>query len=359
MSATITIKQYKKLGVYMAKTQPQTGIVPMIIGNHGIGKTQITEWIANELGYNYVVLNLANQGVEELLGFPNGMGGYHLPEWVVSADREEKRPGIYADRPTLYFLDEINRGQAHVLQCMFNFINEGRIHTFTIAEDDVIFAAGNPVGNDYDVTDFEDKAYLDRFAHFNLEPHINEFLEYLNDQGTPRGFLEAISSVDGLKSNAVVGKHIATPSYRGIDKMRKLANLMSREEYDSMGLDIMSATLGMDLALVLHTSMANSIDTMTADDILEVTDVSGFTFDPEAIDQVTALSMQLTDEISKRNAEGIELTDVNKTAMKLYTSYIQRDAEAALIASIIKAVSIKECIKIFGAQYVTSLLETA
>ena len=77
--------------------------------------------MANDIDYKHFVLNLANQTPEDLSGYPDGKGGYILPNWL---DRKSKG--------TIYHLDEINRAPKYVLQCMFNFINEGRIHTHHI-----------------------------------------------------------------------------------------------------------------------------------------------------------------------------------------------------------------------------------
>ena len=100
------------------KRDHQLNLVPQIHGNHGIGKTQMMYQIGKDLDYNVKVLNLANLSPEELLGQLDGKGGYYRPDWFV-----------VDDKPTIYFLDEMNRAPKYVLQGMFNFINEGRIHT--------------------------------------------------------------------------------------------------------------------------------------------------------------------------------------------------------------------------------------
>ena len=164
-----TIGQYKRIVKFAARMKADHGVnIPIFIwGMHATGKTSATRQVADEIGYHCEVLNLANQSPEDLLGNPvtnhqTKRVEFYAPDWLYKGQDLQKR--------TIYFLDEVNRAPKYVIQSMFNFVNEGRLHNHNIGPDDIIIAAGNPNSAEFEVTDFNDTAWLSRFAHFILSP---------------------------------------------------------------------------------------------------------------------------------------------------------------------------------------------
>jgi hypothetical protein len=365
MSAVINISMFKKIGNWIAKNQKDARIVPLIWGKHGIGKTQVTEEIAKTAGYNCVILNLANQTTEDLLGFPDGNGGYLLPDWVVSADREDKRSYIDTKLPTLYFLDEVNRAPKYILQAMFNFINEGRIHTHRISKDDVIFAAANPADIDYEVTDFEDKAFLSRFAHFYLEPNSSEFLSYLQSKKAHPGIITALKLSPEVVDYSIDSEYKITvqPDNRSIDRIVDMMNIMDgTPEYNEFGEEIITAMVGSDFAATIIASMKEH-ENMSPEKILTVSDKSEFDFEPQQLDVITALSGGVTGILKERYTKDSEESPFSEDEIKslmVYLDFIPRDAEFAFIKDMMNATNNLVLMRtMFGMEYLQDLFETS
>jgi len=339
--ASITMDQFNNIVELTIDTQIVSGIVPLIIGNHGIGKTTVISNMAEEHGCDLVILNLATQSVEDLLGFPDGEGGFKKPEWLVKT----------SSKRTIYFLDEINRAPTYVLQAMFNFISEGRVHNHRIEEGDVIIAAGNPPGKDYNINEFEDKAFLDRFAIFYLEPDKNSFIDYLTQCEMPLpGFTEAISMCT-LQSNHVDEKYVRIPSNRGITKISRLAKEMYSKDPDTFYLMAMGM-VGIDMATIIQKMLKDGRDMLTVDDIIEGRLDN---LDPEDISIITTLNMKLASYLKSVEVPSDKLKD----AVAEYCKVIPRDSEAALLSAIRKATSGGYAVKLLGVDYISDLLEVS
>lgn len=151
-------------------------------GVKAVGKTTVMHEIGETLGYNVVVLHLATQDIVDLIGMPTKIevypGKYEMiwskPEWLKTD----------SDKPTIYFLDEFNRGNKFVMAAMLPFLNEGKIHTHSIGSKDVVVAACNPSNGKYVVNDaFEqDEALRDRCGHVILEPTNKEWIRYAENK---------------------------------------------------------------------------------------------------------------------------------------------------------------------------------
>ena len=152
-------------------------IVPILWGTQGIGKTAVVKQIAKSMGYDSVVhLLLASQEVGDLVGVlleqPDGTAKHARPNWF---PKEGKH---------LIFLDEINRAHPDVLQAMFTFILEGKIHQHVLPEGCAIVAAANYANNNrFNVTDTSDQAFMSRFCHIDFKPTTEEFTTFVEDKG--------------------------------------------------------------------------------------------------------------------------------------------------------------------------------
>lgn len=181
-----TIKEAKEVMKFSILNSGVIKIPVILWGYHGIGKTEIVTQVCKELDYNLIVLHLSTQDIIDLIGRPITteveIGGekiqvqeWCVPSWLKDARLEAEKNG----RPTVFFLDEMNRGPRLVQSAMLPFLIEGKIHTHQINEKDAIIAACNPADENYDVNDLIDQAQLDRLGHMILKPTPNEYINYL------------------------------------------------------------------------------------------------------------------------------------------------------------------------------------
>ena len=167
----MNISDIKKVLPFLLKNK----IVPFLWGSQGVGKTQTVRQYCRESGLDIRVLMTSTQEVGDLIGLlvkeDNG-GVYHArPNWFPTEGK-----GII-------FLDELNRAPNDVLQAMFQFILEGRLHTHTLPPGWVIVAAGNYNSDRFTTTDTSDAAWMSRFCHLDFTPTIEEFIVYAESRG--------------------------------------------------------------------------------------------------------------------------------------------------------------------------------
>lgn len=345
MSVTVNVKQYKEIAELLINVKEQVNVPIFLWGHHGTGKTQINQQIAESLGYNYVVLNLANQTPEDLLGFPDGKGGYVVPNWLK-----------LDSGPTVYFLDEINRAPKYVLQCMFNFINEGRIHTTKINSNDVVIAAGNPSDMNYEVTEFEDKAFLSRFAHFYLEPDKSEVIKYFENlvnekeetlihPAMIRSMRTSIEMVDNSTEQQY--KVMSEPDNRSLEKIGHLMNLFPKTVIKKHGMVLFSAMVGMDFATIIMENWKTMSEIPSPEEILSMKN-GNYPFKNTDLDVITTINGNIAAWIEKNvffDKGKIKFSTAQYNAFKKYLDYIPRDSEVALIQDLKNRIGLEELVE--------------
>jgi len=325
----INIKNYKNILPVMLELKKSNEIennIPIMLwGKHGVGKSTITRSIGVELNYRVVTLNLANQTPEELLGYPDGKGGYLLPDWL---EKDSEQPGSY-------FLDEINRAPKYVLQAMFNFINEGRIHKHQINPRDYVMAAANPSDGEYDVTDFEDPAFLSRFCHLYLEPTHEEYMKYLSEKGAHKGMLAFLADKNDIINNETSDEFMieVKPDNRALDRVDSLLKIMSETQINTIGFSIFSGLIGLDNADMLITAVRESCKLPTMEEILD----GKLDFDNEDMDVIVVVNEKLVDymktnkmfEVVKGSTKN--MTKKQVTSVKKYLKYIPEDSATSFL----------------------------
>lgn len=240
--------------------------IPLWIwGKHGMGKTTaVKNWCKNNK-VECICLHTSTQDPGDLIGVPyveNGMTKWGRPEWFPKDD----------GRKYVVFLDELNRANTDVLQCMLPFALEGKLHTHQLPQNAVVIAAGNPNTDDYSVTSVDDKALLSRFGHFILNTGINEWKEYVTQEKFDISLLGAFN-----KSNSPGFKHLTLseigvnvePDPRSLELVGKKLVKMNREQIDSIGQDFVSMFLGAAFAVLWRKEKDSELETFDARRIMK------------------------------------------------------------------------------------------
>lgn len=156
----------------------KANVATMIVGHHGVGKSQAVAQYAKENNLEFIDLRLGTQDVGDLLG---------LAEFVRNKETGEieatkfMRPDWFPVDPNskgIIFMDEINRARRDVLQAVFQLVLDKKLHRYTLPPGWSVIGAMNPNTDDYIVTDISDKAFMDRFCHVKLSPSKQEFFKY-------------------------------------------------------------------------------------------------------------------------------------------------------------------------------------
>ena len=216
----------------------ETGEVPLIIGESGIGKTALAKKLANKNNFKLVVIdgNLLKEGE---------IGGLPTIESYKSIDSngnfQEKKATIYAvhtklkeideeilnGNKVLLFIDEINRCEHTVQQELMNLILNREINGYKLHNDVKILAAMNPSNKygedfDYQVVDM-DAAQENRFVWLNMENDYIDWISWAIEFGIETEVIEFISTFPEYLQKINEEDVRATPrSYEGISKTLKL-----------------------------------------------------------------------------------------------------------------------------------------
>ncbi len=144
----------------------------MIRGRHGIGKSELVYQYAADKGLPVVERRVSQMTEGDLVGLPVIEGNrtaWNPPDWFKDA----------CERPVVLFLDEVDRGTQEVRQGIFQLTDSRTINGHRLHPDTIIFAAvnGGVHGSQYAVNDM-DPAELDRWTAFDVEPTVEDWLDY-------------------------------------------------------------------------------------------------------------------------------------------------------------------------------------
>ena len=172
----------------------QTNNKPMVstevVGDSGIGKTSSIIQLADELGLNFVKLNLAQiEEIGDLVGFPIHqfeMKDKKLTEWVDENSVEDYRkkgfestglnrmsycPPEWISGKTnggILLLDDWNRADMRFIQAVMELIDRQQYISWKLPKDWHIILTSNPDNGDYLVNSI-DNAQKTRFISVNLK----------------------------------------------------------------------------------------------------------------------------------------------------------------------------------------------
>ena len=173
--------------------------LPILLrGRHGIGKSEVVRQIAKNAGLRYVTRRISQMTEGDLIGLPIVSGEttkWLPPDWFMEA----------CNHPCLLFLDEVDRGSVEVRQAVFELNDSRCLNGFHLHKGTVVFAAvnGGKHGENYQVGTM-DPAELDRYAVFDLEPDVADWLRWAksyNDEGVNNIHPLVVSFIDKHAKN--------------------------------------------------------------------------------------------------------------------------------------------------------------
>lgn len=216
----------------------ETGEVPLIIGESGIGKTALAKKLSNKNNFKLVVIdgNLLKEG--EIGGLPTIESYKSIDS---NGNLQEKKATIYAvhtklkeideeilnGNKVLLFIDEINRCEHTVQQELMNLILNREINGYKLHNNVKILAAMNPSNKygedfDYQVVDM-DAAQENRFVWLNMENDYIDWISWAIEFGIETEVIEFISTFPEYLQKINEEDVRATPrSYERISKTLKL-----------------------------------------------------------------------------------------------------------------------------------------
>jgi hypothetical protein len=154
--------------VYCAKNLPDD-ISILIRGNHGIGKSQVIAQLAREFQLKLTDKRLSQLSEGDMIGLPelkDGVTRFAHPDWYVDA----------CENPRVLFFDELNRALPEVMQAAFQIVLDRELNGKRLHPQTRVVAAIND-SSVYQVNEM-DPALLDRFWTIDLEPTVQDWLDW-------------------------------------------------------------------------------------------------------------------------------------------------------------------------------------
>jgi ABC-type oligopeptide transport system ATPase subunit len=179
----------------------ESGSVPLLIGESGIGKTALIKKICEMKNYCNIIIdgNMLKEG--EIGGLPT------VEDYTAFIDGKEvkKKRTVYAihtklqeideflmkepEGTVLLFIDEINRCEHTVQQELMNIILNREINSYKLSDKVKVVAAMNPSNKydkysaaDYQVVDM-DAAQEDRFVWIEMETDVKSWIAWGIEEG--------------------------------------------------------------------------------------------------------------------------------------------------------------------------------
>ena len=158
----------------------------MLVGNHGIGKSEILSDYFKQKGMNVVALflgQMADPG--DLIGLPckneeSGKTDFMPPYWFP-----------VDGKPIVLFLDELNRARPEILQTVMDLALNRKLAGRYLPEGSRVISAVN-AGEQYQLTDL-DPALVSRFNIVNFRPTPEEWLLWAKKTGVDMRVIDFIS----------------------------------------------------------------------------------------------------------------------------------------------------------------------
>lgn len=228
----------------------------LLMGPPGIGKTQIMEQIAREMGIALVSYTITHHTRQSAVGLPfireKEYGGktysvteYTMSEIIASVYDKIEQTGI---KEGILFLDEINCVSETLAPAMLQFLQGKTFGTHRLPDGWIIVAAGNPPEYNKSVREF-DVVTLDRLKKIDVEADLSVWKEYAYRQGVHPAvisYLELRKENFYRVENTVDGKRFATA--RGWEDLSRLIQV-----YELLGKKVDREVVGQ---YVQHTSTA-------------------------------------------------------------------------------------------------------
>ena len=291
----------------------------MIVGNHGIGKSEAVLQAAEMVGYRVVDKRLSCMEVGDLVGIPLADAGgtetiWLKPDWLPIKGEEKHEK-------TILFFDEYMRANRDIKNASMQLILDGKLNGWTLPADCLVVSCIND-GEEYDMVGGLDPAQIDRFQVFELAPSHEEWMAWATKtvevEGNKRQRVNSYITTF-LKSNH---EYLDAPDFAE-DQVEKVNKFQSRRSWVKLS-DIVyaigkkpngkhnalvSSYVGCDAATNFIAHCDKVIESIPAKDVLTGKDV--FTGKEEYWEDITRCSKTIYEIVDCVKAKSVDAKGMN------------------------------------------------
>ena len=241
-----------------------TAKFPVLIrGRHGIGKSELVYQTAKELGLPIIERRASQMTEGDLLGLPKvekGVTKWLAPEWLHTA----------CNNAVVLFLDEVDRATMEVRQGIFELCDSRKIAGQVLHPDTIIFAAvnGGDHGAQYQVGEM-DPAELDRYTVFDVEPSVEDWLDYAKGKVDICLWDFINQNHQHLEHKDEYEPNKVYPSRRSWFRLSKAISGLEKLETGAVLYHLSNAFVGMEAAVAFNDFIKSYKFQVTIEDILD------------------------------------------------------------------------------------------
>ena len=236
----------------------------LVRGRHGIGKSTIVYQLADKMNMTVIERRASQMTEGDLLGLPKlakNVTTWCPPEWLATACNE----------PVVLFLDEVDRATLEVRQGIFELCDSRKIAGNALHPDTLIFACvnGGEHGSQYQVGEM-DPAELDRYTVFDVEPTVEDWLDWASSNVTQE-IWDFINHNHGhLEHKGDYEPNKVYPSRRSWERLSKtLAGMGDEVESSSTTYQISQAFIGFEGAVAFNNFLKDYDRQVSIEDLLD------------------------------------------------------------------------------------------
>ncbi len=243
----------------------------MLVGRHGIGKSQIITESFRGRGIKVVSFFLGQMSDPgDLIGLMHrdeatGRSVFLPPYWWPTDDT-----------PVALFLDELNRARPEILQSVMELTLNKTLAGRSLPAGSVIVSAVND-GDQYQLTDL-DPALVSRFNLYEFAPTVDDWMVWATrhdiDQRVRDFILQYPEHLDGdtagVASTAIGSELTKTPDRRGWARVSAL--IAGVDRLDTMHIKLVAGIVGTAAATAFRNSLSHPLPVSPAQVLLELTE---------------------------------------------------------------------------------------
>jgi len=160
----------------------------LLEGRHGIGKSQIIEQAARELGIDCIVRDLSLMEPPDLIGLPHTEGGrtsYSPPSFLPDGGKG------------LLVFEELNRSEKYMMAPCLQLLTARTLNDYRLPDGWLCVAAINPSSEGYDTAEL-DPALLSRFVRVEMISDLKSWLQWGDSAGIHADVLHFVSKTPDI-----------------------------------------------------------------------------------------------------------------------------------------------------------------
>ncbi len=257
----------RELSEILHLTPPSQNI--LLVGRHGIGKSQIIKGFYEGEGLNTISFFLGQMSDPgDLIGlmYKNEATGHSefLPPWWWPLD----------GKPVVLFLDEMNRARPEILQSVMDLTLNRTLAGKKLPEGSLVVSAVNE-GEEYQLTDL-DPALVSRFNVYHFHPTAQDWLIWADKSKLDKrvihflqknpSFLDGDDATELYKDN-IAGSLSKSPDRRAWERVARFIQPLG--ELSDLHIKIIAGMVGMQAAAQFRKSLASILKVSPEQVLLE------------------------------------------------------------------------------------------